>query len=346
MEWKDFKYIFAYLMPLMAIIGLEWRGWWSPGSFYIAFVLIPVVEIFFKGTDKNLDDAQKELKSNQSFFNYLLYLNVPLLYFVLIYSFFVVKNNDFSRMEGIGMILNVGVVLGTLGINVAHELGHRQHKFDIILSKILLIPSFYMHFYIEHNLGHHKHIATPKDPATALLNENVYFFWIKSVFKSYLNAWKLEAKRLSKNNFSFWSFHNQMIQFVIIQVIYLIVIYYFGGMKCLIFLFLSGLVGILLLESVNYIEHYGLLRKIMSNGKYEPVMPKHSWNSNHELGRIFLYELTRHSDHHYKSTIKYQALSHHDESPQLPFGYPGAILIALIPPIWFSIMNKKVQEIA
>lgn len=249
-------------------------------------------------------------------------------------------------MEGIGMILNVGVVLGTLGINVAHELGHRQHKFDIILSKILLIPSFYMHFYIEHNLGHHKHIATPKDPATALLNENVYFFWIKSVFKSYLNAWKLEAKRLSKNNFSFWSIHNQMIQFVIIQVIYLVAIYYFGGMKCLIFLFLSGLVGILLLESVNYIEHYGLLRKIMSNGKYEPVMPKHSWNSNHELGRIFLYELTRHSDHHYKSTIKYQALSHHDESPQLPFGYPGAILIALIPPIWFSIMNKKVQEIA
>jgi alkane 1-monooxygenase len=341
----DVKYLIAYLAPLAGFWGVYAGGWWSLGSIYIAFVMIPLLEPFLPGSDRNLSPDEEKAKLSVRFFDWLLYLNVPLLYGLLIFFFHTLVNRDLTGGEMLGMTLNVGLVVGTIGINVAHELGHRSNKREQFLAKTLLLSALYMHFFIEHNRGHHKHVATPKDPATSRFNESIYAFWWRSVTGSYRHAWALEKRRLEALDVSPWSWQNEMVRFQVVQVMYLIGVGLIWGPTVACFAIGTAIVGFLLLESVNYIEHYGLVRKQLASGRYEPVTPRHSWNSNHELGRIFLYELTRHSDHHYKATRKYQVLRHMDESPQLPLGYPTSILMALVPPLWFKKMNPIVEAV-
>ena len=201
-----------------------------------------------------------------------------------------------------------------------------------------------MHFFIEHNRGHHVHIATPKDPASSRKNEHIYAFYLRSVSLGYMSAWQLEKDRLARVGKPVISHHNQMIRFQVVQLGWLGLITYLYGWFMLPVSILVSILGFLMLETVNYIEHYGLQRRKMDSGRYEPVQPWHSWNCNHDIGRILLYELTRHSDHHYKSTRKYQVLRHFDKAPQLPWGYPTSMLIALVPPLWFYLMNPVVEK--
>jgi alkane 1-monooxygenase len=213
-----------------------------------------------------------------------------------------------------------------------------------LLGKILLLPSLYMHFYVEHNFGHHLHAATPEDPATARYNQSVYSFWFTSVIRQYVNAWKIQLKLLQTGNKFFLSSANNMFWFSLFQIVYLLLLWAIFGIEIVAFAILCAVIGFLLLETVNYIEHYGLLRKKLPSGRYERVQEIHSWNSNHLVGRIVLYELTRHSDHHYKSSKKYQLLDYHSKSPDMPFGYPTSMVLALIPPLWFRIMNPRIPE--
>jgi alkane 1-monooxygenase len=239
----------------------------------------------------------------------------------------------------------MGLACGALGINVAHELGHRSNKYEQFLSKALLLTSLYMHFFIEHNRGHHKNVSTPNDPATSRFNESFYAFLPRTVFGSWMSAWHLEAQRLSKMKQSFWNpLHNEMLRFQIIQLLFVAAIYLAFGWVGTVGFIASAIIGFSLLEIVNYIEHYGLLRKQLPNGSYEKVKPHHSWNSDHELGRIFLFELTRHSDHHFNPSRKYQILRHFDHAPQMPTGYLAMIPLALFPPVWFRIMNPLVEK--
>jgi alkane 1-monooxygenase len=342
---KDAKYLLAYALPLSAYLGLYYGGLWSAGGFYVGFVFLPLYELFSSGSPDNDNTIDEKERSGLLFFDVLLWMNIPLLYGLIYYLFVQLTNGQISGYEVPLAVLSVGVVAGSSGINVAHELGHRQDKFSQILSKMLLLPELYMHFFIEHNLGHHKKVATVDDPATSRLGETIYAFWFRSVTGAYMSAWHLEAQRLKKIDVPTWSLRNNMIQFQILQFGYLSAVGFFFGWAMVIIAVLVAIGGFTLLECVNYIEHYGLQRKKLANGKYESVAPCHSWNSDHDLGRIFLYELTRHSDHHYKSTRKYQVLRHFDESPQLPYGYPGSILLALVPPVWFKVMHKKLGRL-
>jgi len=344
MKFNDLKYLMAYLMPLVAILGLSQQGLWSPGSIYVAFVLIPLLEQWLPRSPLNLDAETEREKLKSRFFDWLLYLNVPLLYGVIVYFFYVISTRELTTFEQLASVLNVGILVGTIGINVAHELGHRTRNLEQTLAKVLLLPGLYMHFFIEHNRGHHKHVATPLDPASARKGQPIYAFWIVSVLGGYRNAWRLEAKRLERKGKDFWSGHNEMIRFTFIEAAYLTLIGWIWGFGMIGFAIAIAVVGFLLLESVNYIEHYGLRRREVAPGRYEKVSPLHSWNSDHELGRIFLYELTRHSDHHYKASRKYQVLRHFGESPQLPLGYPASILMSLVPPLWFRFMDERVDR--
>lgn len=339
--WKDTKYLIAYLLPLSCWFGLQNGNYWSPGAFYVAFGILPLLELFLPKSTENENPEMEESRSNTLVFDLLLWLNIPIVYGSFFFLFYQIQQENISGWEIPFSILNVGMVAGSCGINVAHELGHRSNKFEQLLSKILLLPELYMHFFIEHNLGHHKNVATNADPATSRLGENLYSFWFRSVKGSWLDAWKLEMQRLEKARNSFWSIKNEMLIFQVIQLIYLAAVAYFFSLEIMFYGIATAIIGFLLLETVNYIEHYGLQRELLPNGRYENVLPRHSWNSDHELGRIFLYELTRHSDHHYKSTRKYQILRHFDESPQLPTGYPGSMWLSLFPPLWFSVMDKN-----
>lgn len=343
MKKTDWKYLIAYTAPLAALAGIYFKGHWSFAGIYVGFVLIPILELVGPQSKANLSEAEEQKKAAHAVFDWLLYLNLPILYILIAYYLYTIQQGGLAVYEITGMTFSVGLIVGTIGINVAHELGHRDNPTEQILSKALLLGALYMHFNIEHNRGHHKNVATDEDPASAKYNEPIYRFWLRSVTGGYFNAWRLEAERLKREKKTFWGPSNEMLWFQLIQAAYLAAIGIFWSWQLVPFALAIAIFGILMLESVNYIEHYGLRRRKLPSGRYEPVSPVHSWNSNHEAGRIFLYELTRHSDHHYKATRKYQTLRHFEESPQLPFGYPTSIILSLLPPLWFRMMNPRVK---
>ncbi|WP_047549225.1 alkane 1-monooxygenase [Psychroserpens sp. Hel_I_66] len=339
---KDLKYLAAFSIPIVAFVSLYLKGSWSYLTPIYAFVLIPFLELIFPVVTTNFSSEEVDQRLKRTIFDWLLYLNLPIVYGLVFFGIYEASTTPIETYELVGMFISVGIVLGVNGINVAHELGHRQSTNERFLGKALLLPSLYMHFYIEHNFGHHLHAATPEDPATARYNQSVYSFWFTSIYRQYVKAWKIQGKLLKNNKKGFFSPKNDMFWYVLLQISYLVTVFLFFGKIGFLFAIATAIIGILLLESVNYIEHYGLLRLKTTSGRYERVKEIHSWNSNHVIGRIVLYELTRHSDHHFKSTKKYQVLDCHDESPQMPFGYPTSMVLAMVPPLWFGIMNKRV----
>jgi alkane 1-monooxygenase len=291
-----------------------------------------------------MDAAEEEMAKADKTYDILLYA-VVLLQYAALYQFLTgITSPELKWYDVVGRIWVMGLLCGTFGINVGHELGHRINKFEQLLAKMLLLTSQYMHFFIEHNKGHHKRVATPEDPSSARMNEWVYGFYFRSIIFSYFSAWKIAANDVKKHNKSVFSLYNEMIQFTIIQIAFVALIFFWFGWLTTIYYLIAAGIGILLLETVNYIEHYGLQRKATGEGTYERAMPEHSWNSNHPLGRLMLFELSRHSDHHYLASRKYQMLRHHNNSPQMPTGYPGMMMLSLFPPVWCWVMNKKIKK--
>lgn len=342
---SDLKYLAAYTIPAMALTGIIFQGIYSFVVPLVAFGLIPLLELMLPASDKNFDEITENKRIHIRFFDFLLYLNVPLLYSILFFYFRYLESSPVWNAEFIGITFTVGICCGVMGINVAHELGHRSSAFERVLAKSLLVTSMYLHFIIEHNRGHHRNVSTPLDPASADFNENLYKFWFRSITGSIQSAWHLEKIKLERADKPVWSYHNEMLQFVFLQIAYFALVWGIFGIQALAGSFVVAFIGILLLETVNYVEHYGLRRKEIEPGIYEKVKPTHSWNSDHALGRILLYELTRHSDHHYKAQRPYQILRHFHQSPQLPTGYPGCMLLALIPPLWFRVMNPRISAL-
>ena len=338
------KYLLGYTIPLSAWLSLYLLGNYSYITIIFTFGLVPILDSAIPINKQNLSKEKAEKIKNEAYYDWILYLNLPLVFCLLAYGFWILSTKNLGNLELGGLISTLGILIGTNGINVAHELGHRADRFDKTLAKILLIPALYMHFFIEHNFGHHKNIGTDEDGASARKNQMVYHFWLTTVIKQYLSAWKIQLQLLNKKELGFFSTKNDMFYFTIIQGAYLFMIFQFFGMLGLGIAVSMAIFAILLLETINYIEHYGLRRKL-ENGKYERVRPIHSWNSDHVLGRYILYELTRHSDHHHISSKKYQILESKEDSLNLPYGYPTSMMIALVPPLWFKLMNPKIREL-
>jgi alkane 1-monooxygenase len=340
---KDLKYLMSYSIALFAFIGISLGGFYNYLAVIFTFVFIPVLEIIVKKSDEKYTDEEKKNRNLDPFFDLLLYLNIPIVFGIFFFSLEKLSLTS-SVYDIIGIILSASIVMATNGINVGHELGHRKSLIAKTCSKLLYLPCQYMHFYIEHNFGHHINVATPEDPATAKYKQTVYNFWLTSVVRTYVSAWKIQFKLLKVSKRSFFSIKNDMLFYSLFQLTFLVFIYYNFGLYLTLLSIVMSVVSFLFLETINYVEHYGLLRKKEPSGRYERVKPHHSWNSNHTIGRIVLYELTRHSDHHFKSSKKYQILESLDECPHLPHGYPTSILLSLIPPVWFSIMNPLVRH--
>lgn len=345
MQFRFLKYFLPFVLLTGSFRSFHAHGWviWIP--VIIAFFIIPALEFLIRPDPSNLSDAEEEMARRNKGYDVLLYL-VVLVQYLSLFSFLDSMENDvLTPVETAGRIAVMGLLCGVFGINVGHELGHRVNKWEQALAKALLLTSLYMHFFTEHNKGHHKRVATPEDPSSARYNEPVYLFYFRTIIFSYISAWHIANSEMRKKNRPVVSLYNEMIQFTLIQLVFVGLIWFvFGAWVTLCFL-AAALIGILLLETVNYIEHYGLQRKSTGEGKYERAMPEHSWNSDHVIGRILLFELSRHSDHHYLASRKYQLLRHHDHSPQMPTGYPGMILLSLIPPLWFYVMNRRIKKL-
>ncbi|MBT6236222.1 MAG: alkane 1-monooxygenase [Bacteroidetes bacterium] len=331
------RYIGAYVFIVLGYFAFTSSGIATFSLVLFSFVFIPLVELI----------ASPRPSTNNP--RYIIAYDIILYSLVLLYSgllvFFLSDiSMEHNPVDFIGKTTSMGMLMGIFGINMAHELGHRRSKFDQFLAQYLLFTSQYTHFFIEHNRGHHKRVATPEDPATARKGEAIYAFWFRSIRDSYTSAWDLENQAMKLKETRLYSWKNDMVKYTVFQLILLIIIgFVFGGTTLLAYV-IASLLGILLLESINYIEHYGILRKKINTIAYERVQHYHSWNSDHILGRYLLFELTRHSHHHENSTVKYPELQSKQDSPQLPTGYPGMMLLSFIPPLFFMIMNKRIPQ--
>lgn len=341
---KSLKYLFVLVLPVLSWYSFTAQGWHTFFPFIYIFIGIPFFELFLKPNAGNFEKNEEKSALDNVLYDVQVYLTVPIQLFTLVYFLFAMQEVGITTVERTGRILSMGLCCGVFGINVGHELGHRYKSFERWLAKTHLMTSLNMHFMHEHNMHHHKAVSTPEDPATAKFNEPLYLFWLRSMTGVYAMAWKLERDRLKRNKTAFFSLQNQMITDSLVQLALLFSIGFFFGLATVGYFAIAALIGHLLLETINYIEHYGLMRAWMGN-RYERVTPRHSWNSDHVIGRIHLFELSRHSDHHYRPGRKYQVLRHMDESPQMPTGYPGMMILATIPPLWFAVMNKRVRAL-
>lgn len=344
--WRRFLWLLSTIVPclgLMSTIGYayEGSGLWAWGGIFAIYVIIPLLDwLIGEDTTNPLESQVPELESRR-WFRWLVIVNVPIQYVATTWAAWVIAHDHPAWWVTLGFIFTIGAVNG-IGINTAHELGHKKESLERWLSKIALAPTMYGHFYVEHNRGHHKNVATPQDPASAKMGESFWRFLPRTMSGSLRSAWHIEKERLQRNGKSVWSLDNDNLQAWAMSVVYFGVLTAWLGWIVLPFLIVQGLYGASLLEVVNYIEHYGLLRQRGADGRYVRCEPEHSWNSNQVASNLFLYQLQRHSDHHAHPTRRYQSLRHFDESPQLPSGYATMILVAYFTPLWYRVMDQRV----
>jgi alkane 1-monooxygenase len=349
--WRDPKR-YAWLMGLIVPLSpfLSWGlvdatglgALWFFGPILV-FVLFPVVDIVRGLDSSNPPDSVIKWLEQDRYYRWCTYVFIPIQYAGLVFACWLWADGGLSVAESIGLLMTVSIVSG-VSINTAHELGHKRASLERWLSKIALAQSGYGHFFIEHNRGHHVRVATPEDPASARLGESFWAFLPRTIAGSLRSAWGLERTRLGRMGRSPWSIHNDILNAWAMTVVLFAALVAVFGWVVLPYLLAQAVLGFSLLEVVNYLEHYGLLRQKREDGRYERCRPEHSWNSNNIASNVLLYHLQRHSDHHANPTRRYQALRHVDEAPQLPTGYAGMILVAWVPPLWRRVMDHRLLE--
>ncbi|KVN05408.1 MULTISPECIES: alkane 1-monooxygenase [unclassified Burkholderia] len=348
-DWTDTKRYWWLLgaltitLPLLAALLALSTGWhifWWFGPLF-AFGVIPVLDLLIGVDSENPPESIVPRLESDRYYRHVVYLATFVVYVAFAGAIWIVGTKPLASYDYLGFALSLGAATG-ISINTAHELGHKTSPLERWLAKITLAPVAYGHFFVEHNRGHHVRVATPNDPASARYGESFWAFLPRTVTGSIASAWRLERERLERGGRPVWSWRNEVLQAWAMTVALWSAAIAFGGAKVVPFLLIQAAYGASLLEVVNYVEHYGLGRKQLPTGRYERCTPQHSWNSNHVVTNLFLYQLQRHADHHANPTRSYQALRHFDDSPQLPAGYAAMILLAYVPPLWFRVMNPRV----
>lgn len=351
-RWKDKKrylWLMGLVMPSLAFVAMGmhaatgWGGWFWIGPVVI-LVLVPAVDLLVGLDRSNPPDDMIEALENDKYYRWITFLYLPVQYAGFVAAFWLIARGDLSVVDKIGLAITVGTI-GGIGINTAHELGHKKESHERWLSKIALAQSFYGHFYIEHNRGHHVRVATPEDPASSRVGESFYRFWPRTVWGSLRSAWQLEKKRYARREQHPFRIGNDVLNAWLMSAVLWAAMLAWLDVGILPYLVVQAVVGFSLLEVVNYMEHYGMLRQRTGadgTGRYERVNPSHSWNSNNIATNVLLYHLQRHSDHHANPTRRYQSLRDYEESPVLPTGYAGMILLAIVPAVWRRIMDPRV----
>jgi len=346
--WRDGKrylWLLGLAVPLQVVVawglvqatgsGLFW--WW--GAFFV-FVLMPVLDQAVGLDSTNPPEELVAALEEDRYYRWATYLFLPLQYAAFLWGCWLLASGDLSLADKAGLATTIGV-LGGIAINTAHELGHKRDEVERWLSKLALAQTGYGHFYVEHNRGHHVRVATPEDPASSRLGESFWAFWPRTVAGSLRSAWHLESKQWAKGGRSRWNIRNDVLNAWALSVVLFGGVLVAFGPELLPWLLLQAVLGFSLLEVVNYLEHYGLLRQ-KAGERYERVQPRHSWNANNTASNVLLYHLQRHSDHHANPMRRYQSLRHMPEAPQLPTGYAGMIVLALVPPLWRRVMDPRV----
>lgn len=349
LPYRDHKrplWLLSLFVPILGLIGpalyllvspSEFWLWLSPLFFYFG---IPLLDALIGEDPSNPPESEVPALEADPYYRWITYLLVPVLWASFIAICLFVASQPLSATGLLAMIINTGGGLG-FAINLGHEMGHKKSTLERWLAKLALAPACYGHFYIEHNRGHHRDVATPVDPASSRMGESIYRFVLREMPGGFRRAWQLERERLARCGKSPWSLDNEVLQPALISLALYGALVAALGWQILPFLLLSAFWGAFQLTSANYLEHYGLLRRKLENGRYEVCQPHHSWNSNHLFSNWALFHLQRHSDHHAHPTRRYQSLRNFPDLPRLPSGYFGMYLLAYVPPLWFRLMNPR-----
>ncbi|MBR7922101.1 alkane 1-monooxygenase [Burkholderia multivorans] len=328
--------IFAAQLALSTGFHVFW--WFGP---LFAFGVIPILDTLIGDDRDNPPEDVVPHLERERYYRLIVYLATLVEYVAFFMCVRIVGTHALAWYDYVGFALSLGAATG-ISINTAHELGHKTNRFERWLAKITLAPVAYGHFFVEHNRGHHVRVATAEDPASARYGESFWAFLPRTVVGSVRSAWRLERTRLARLGRSPWTWRNEVLHAWAMTVVVWGIAIAIGGVVVIPFLVIQAVYGASLLEVVNYVEHYGLGRRRLPDGRYERCTPQHSWNSNHVVTNLFLYQLQRHADHHANPTRSYQALRHFDDAPQLPAGYATMILLAYVPPLWYRVMNPRV----
>jgi alkane 1-monooxygenase len=336
-----YGFLLALTLPLMVVAGVLLGGAWNYLAIVFSYAALPLLDLWSGHERFRPGRDEIAVLEKDPWYRAILYLGVAMHFALLVFGAWVVTHVAMTWWALTGFILSVGTSSGSIGIVIAHELGHHVNKWDRLLSRVLLVSVCYMHFYVEHNRGHHSHVATPEDAASARYGENLYMFLPRTLVGSWVHAWQLEEQRLAKSGAGVWSLRNPMLWCIIWPLLLATVLGLAFGTAAIWYFFLQAAIAVVLLEAVNYIEHYGLERRLLADGSREKVSVVHSWNSSQRLSGYFLFNLTRHSHHHIQAQRHYQALAHEDESPQMPAGYAGMLVLAFLPPVWERVMHPR-----
>jgi len=344
---KKIMWLLSVIAPATVVVGpvAYLNGYTHPLWFFASMLAIylgvPLLDYLLGEDLSNPPEGAVPRLEADGYYRWINYLVVPVLWGSLLFNVVFLATHDLAWYEWLATVIITGSMLG-FGLNLSHELGHKK---DWIGRKMGLFNSAlggYGHFSIEHNRGHHRHVATPEDPASSKMGESIYRFMFRELPGAYFRAWDLETERLDRVGKSVWSLDNEIVQAgLVTALLYGGLIAAFGP-KMVPILAIVAFWGAFQLTSANYIEHYGLVRQKKPDGRYEHCQPHHSWNSNHIVSNLIVFHLQRHSDHHANPTRSYQSLRNFPELPTLPSGYFGMFLAAYVPPVWFAIMDKRV----
>jgi alkane 1-monooxygenase len=347
--WRDRRkpyWLLALIVPVLpfaaaglaALTGSAWAWWLGPA---LVFGAMPALDLVLGRDTENPPESAVPALDADRYYRWCTYAYLPLQYASLGWAAWRWAQGDLGWFASLGLAATVGCVSG-IAINTAHELGHKRPALERWLAKVALAQPVYGHFQLEHNRGHHAKVATPDDPASSRYGEHFYEFLPRTVVGSLVSAVRLERERNARLGRRFWRPGNELLNaWAMSAVLYAGLLGAFGW-RIAPWLALQAVMGFCLLEVVNYIEHYGLLRQTRADGRYERCRPEHSWNANNTVSNLLLYQLQRHSDHHANPLRRYQSLRHFDDVPQLPTGYAGMILLAAVPPLWRRVMDPRV----
>lgn len=344
------RWVWWFSLGVPALIGLGpvlmlWLGnpWMLCLPLVFLYGAVPLADALLGEERSNPPESAVAQLEADTYYRYITYALVPVLWAAFVFAAWFVASHDLPWYGWLAMVLNTGAV-GGFGINLGHEMGHKHHRLERWLALVTLAPSGYGHFTIEHNRGHHAQVATPQDCASSRMGESIWRFVWREMPGSAVRAWRLESQRLRDQGLAVWGLQNQILQGLVITFALWALLVLWLGWQVLPFLLAASAWTNFQLTSANYVEHYGLLRLLQSDGHYERCQPRHSWNSNHVLSNWMLFHLQRHADHHAHAARRYQALRHFDDAPQLPSGYAGMFLLAYVPPVWFAVMNPRLLD--
>jgi alkane 1-monooxygenase len=342
---KRYAWLLGLIVPLAPFLAWGWVSLTGIGAFWflgpvLVFGFFPILDVVVGVDSSNPPDSVLKWLEQDRYYRWCTYVFIPVQYAGLVFACWQWGSGDLSLVENLGLMLTMGVV-GGIAINTAHELGHKRDDLERWLGRVALAQTGYGHFFIEHNRGHHVRVATPEDAASSRLGESFWAFLPRTVAGSLRSAWGIEAARLDRLGKSHFSLRNDILSAWAMTVVLFAALAVAFGPIVLPYLVGQAIIGFSLLEVVNYLEHYGLLRQRKEDGRYERCRPEHSWNSNNVASNVLLYHLQRHSDHHANPTRRYQALRHVEEAPQLPTGYAGMIVLAWFPPLWRRVMDPR-----